>query len=350
MTSSSLRLAQVLAGAEQGGAENFFVRLVSGLQGAPALQQKAFLRPYPQRIERLQRAGVVTQGCGFPGPLGVMERRRYLKALQGYQPDIVLTWMNRASGITPPGDYTLVNRLGHYYNLKYYRQADYWVGITRGICDHLVRGGMPADRVVHIPNFADEEVVPALPRGSFDTPEDCPLILAAGRLHENKGFDVLLAALQSIPDAVLWLAGSGPEEVALKRRCETLGLTGRVRFLGWRSDVTSLMRTADLFVCPSRHEGLGSIVLESWAHSCPIVATRSQGPAELIDHGATGLLTPVDDPQTLAEAINLLLRDTRLREQLVEAGRQHYHACYSRTKIVGRYLEFFASLSASRER
>lgn len=92
---------------------------------------------------------------------------------------------------------------------------------------------MPADKVVHIPNFADETKVEPMLRKNFNSPEDRPLLLTAGRLHVNKGFDILLEALAHIPDAVLWFAGSGPEEKNLKqRRCYDLELDDRVRFLG----------------------------------------------------------------------------------------------------------------------
>ncbi|WP_348701681.1 glycosyltransferase [uncultured Marinobacter sp.] len=335
------RVAQVLAGAARGGAENFFVRLVSGLQSTEQLEQKAFIRAHQHRMDALASAGVPVEGFRFGGALDIVVRMRYRRALQDFRPDIVMTWMNRASISTPPGDYTLICRLGHYYNLKYYRHADYWVGISRGICDHLIRGGMPAERVYHIPNFADETPVEPLPRSSFNTPEDRPLILAAGRLHVNKGFDILLQAMTHIPDATLWLAGTGPEEESLKQLCTKLKLDDRVRFLGWRNDVTRLMRTADLFVCPSRHEGLGSIVMESWAHECPIVATNSQGPGELIDSGQTGLVTPVDEPEPLAKAIQTLLDHPQQAQQLVTNAKDLYRKKYSQAVVVQQYLDFY---------
>ncbi|RLB74965.1 MAG: glycosyltransferase, partial [Deltaproteobacteria bacterium] len=228
---------------------------MQGLKRSGKIDQKGFLRSHQHRLDAISAAGIPAQGFRFGNSFHFMDHRRYLLALQKYQPDIVMTWMNRASISTPSGRYKLVCRLGHYYDLKYYRHADFWIGISKGICDHLIRGGMPAEKVFHIPNFADEAAVNLLPRDSFDTPVDRPLILAAGRLHVNKGFDVLLQALKLIPDAILWLAGSGPEETALKQLCSDLGLTERVRFLGWRNDVTALMKSSDLFVCPSRHEG-----------------------------------------------------------------------------------------------
>ncbi|WP_237056998.1 glycosyltransferase [Microbulbifer sediminum] len=339
-----LRIAQALAGAYQGGAENFFTRLARGLEQTGAITQKAFIRGHDHRLQALRSGGVSAEGFRFGGPLHQLDRFRFRRALHAFRPDIVLTWMSRATNLTPRGDYTLVSRLGHYYNLKYYRHCDYWVGISRGICDYLVRGGVPADRVFHIPNFADEGEVKALPRDSFDTPPDRPLLLAAGRLHVNKGFDTLLQALAEVPDAILWLAGGGPEERSLKALSRQLGLSERVRFLGWREDVTALMRTADIFVCPSRYEGLGSVIMETWAHGCPVIATDSQGPGELIESGETGIITPVDQPRLLADAINGLIRNEAARRQFSEAGLSRYSKEFSREVIIRQYLELFSTL------
>lgn len=345
-----MRIAQVLAGAEHGGAENFFVRLVSGLNERPELQQKAFVRNHQHRIDALRNNGVDTEGFRFGGKLDLPGHWAYRKALAGFNPDIVMTWMGRASESTPAGKgrYVLVNRLGHYYNLKYYRHADFWVGISRGICQHMIDGGMPKERVFYIPNFADETPVEPVPRNSFNTPLDRPLILSAGRLHTNKAFEVLLQALVDIPNAMLWLAGTGPEEANLKALCSTLRLDDRVRFLGWRDDVTALMRTADLFVCPSRHEGLGSIVMESWAHRCPIIATDSQGPGEAIADGISGLLTPVDDARALGQAIKRVLDNPDLKQQLIEGGSRVYAEGYCRRHIVGEYVKLYQQIMASR--
>ncbi|HEX4937740.1 MAG TPA: glycosyltransferase [Candidatus Kapabacteria bacterium] len=344
MSTNPIRVAQVLAGAEHGGAENFFTRLTIALNQHPDMVQKAYIRGHAHRLATLREAGVESDGFRFGGPLDILDTWRFRRALKQWKPEIVMTWMGRASQATPRGDYALVNRLGHYYNLKYYRHADYWVGITKGICQHLIDGGMPAERVFNIPNFADERPVQPLPRDSFDTPADRPLLVAAGRLHVNKGFDTLLHALQKVPDATLWLAGAGPEEAALKSLCQQLGLNDRVRFLGWRNDVTTLMKTADVFVCPSRHEGLGSIVMESWAHECPIVATRSQGPGEVIENEATGLLTDIDDVDQLAAALNRTLGDADLRDRLRRQAHAHYQAHYSKAVIVEAYHKLYTTI------
>ena len=346
--SDKLRIAQVLAGAENGGAENFFVRLSVALQASGQINERAFIRRHAHRLDALRSQGVDAEGFRFGGSLDLYDSWVYRRRLNKFNPDVVMTWMGRASAATPKGNYVLVNRLGHYYKLKYYQQADYWVGISKGICRHLIEGGMPEDRVVHIPNFADETPVEPLPRDSFNTPADVPLLLAAGRLHVNKGFDTLLRALVDVPDAFLWLAGSGPEEQSLKFLCAELGLDQRVRFLGWRNDVTALMRSVDAFVCPSRHEGLGSIVMESFAHRCPIIATRSQGPGEVIENEKTGLLTDIDDVGQLAEAIKLTLGNETLRQQWVDNASGVYASTYSREVIVASYLDFYSRIRRER--
>ncbi len=334
----------MLAGASVGGAENFYTRFVAQMQARTDYDICAFTRPNPKREKWLSESGASYQLFPLGGKLDLLGRWRYQRALKQFQPDVVMTFMNRATALTPKGDYQLVARLGHYYDLKYYRHCDYWVGITKGICDHLLKGGMPADRVVHIPNFVDEIKASPLPRNSFDTPTDEPLLLAFGRLHHNKGFDVLLQALAKMPSGVLWLAGSGPEEKNLKTLAQTLGVSQRVRFLGWRDDINALLATADLFVCPSRHEGLGSILLESWYHGCPIVAAASQGPAEILTNGDNGMLVPIDHVEDLRHAIQSVLDDKVMAEQLVAAGLRDYQAFYSTEKIIQQYQEFFREL------
>ncbi len=344
ISGKKLRIAHVLAGAPIGGAENFYTRLVCALMEDGELDQCAFTRPNEWRESQFQQAGVHTSLHRLGGPLDVLGNYCYRKALQQWQPDIVLTYMNRATRLTPKGNYKLVARLGHYYDLKNYRHCDYWIGIAQGICQYMIDSGFPKERVFHIPNFVDETIVSPIPRTSFNTPAEVPLLLAAGRLHINKGFDILLRALADVPDAILWLAGDGPEKDNLEKLAAELKVDQRVRFLGWRTDVNVLMRTADIFVCPSRHEGLGSIVPESWFNQCPIIATRSQGPSELIENEKTGLLVDIDEIESLSKAINMLLNNKEHREHLLKSGYAKYKSSYTQNIIIERYQGFFREI------
>jgi len=337
----TLRVAHVLAGAPVGGAENFYTRLIAALADRPELVQHAFTRPNARRESILHEAKVPVTTFRFGGPLHIIDHWRYRRALKQWKPDIVVTYMGRATKLTPRGPYKLVARLGHYYDLKTYQHCDHWIGVSKGISQYMLENGIPGDRIKYIPNFVDESIPAPLERTSFDTPKDQPIIFALGRLHKNKAFDVLLNAFSQVKTGTLWLAGEGPEKNNLIDQTEALGLTDRVRFLGWRNDVNALMQTADLFVCPSRHEGLGSIIGEAWINKCPMVATRSQGPAELIKDGITGLLTPIDEVKPLTAAINYCLENPEKAKELADHGYTQYLENFSKSKICQEYIDFF---------
>jgi glycosyltransferase involved in cell wall biosynthesis len=187
--------------------------------------------------------------------------------------------------------------------------------------------------------------VPPVPRAGLETPADAPLAIALGRLHPNKGFDVLLAAIAKVPGLYLWVAGEGALRAALKRQASLLGIDERVRFLGWRQDIGALLAAADMLVCSSRREPLGNTILEAWAASKPVVACAASGPAELIEHDKSGLLVPIDDAAALAEAMRGLIADKARAAALAEAGHAVFEAQFSEARVVARYREFLAAVT-----
>ncbi len=334
-----MRLYQVMAGARVGGAEAFFERLAPALQ-ADGIEQEVAIRRHPGRAARLRDGGVITRELRFGGALDITTPIRLRRAVSRFRPDIVLAWMNRATAMAPRGPWRLVARLGGYYNLKYYRACDHLVGNTEDIVTYLRDAGWPAERAHYLPNFVADRRAPAEDRARHDTPADVPLALALGRLHPNKGFDVLIEALAEKPGLWLWIAGSGPQEAALRARAERLGVASRVRFLGWRDDPAPLYAACDLFVCSSRIEPLGNIVIEAWAQGRPVVAAAAAGPGRLIEDGRTGLLVPIDDAPALARALDLA-DDPARGGALAEAGRAAYEAAFTEAIVVARYREFF---------
>ncbi len=334
-----------MAGAQYGGAETFFIRLALALHRA-GLDQKVIIRTHADRAESLRRGGIEPVEARFGGALDFATPRLLKRELLAYKPNIALTWMNRASSICPKGDWVQVGRQGGYYDLKYYKACTHIIGNTQDITDNLVQEGWPQERAHYLPNFVTEETVQPMPRQTFFTPDTVPLILGLGRLHENKAFDVLLEALVRVPNAYLWIAGDGPRREDLEKMAENLAVKPRVRFLGWRDDVAALLNAADLFVCPSRHEPLGNVVLEAWAQSVPVVAADSYGPGTLIEHLVSGVLVPIDDPMMLAKAIRLVIEDDRLNADISREGRAAYEATFTESAVVSRYLQFFQEILA----
>ena len=335
-----MKLMQVMAGAAHGGAEGFFERHAVAMHEA-GVEQLAVIRHEADRARRLRDGGVAVHEARFGGMLDIFTKPEIAGLGRRFKPDVVLTWMNRATTKTPKGDYVLCARLGGYYDLKYYRHCDHLIGNTPGIHRYLLEQGWPPERSHYLPNFVDETDATPVDRAALDTPADVPLIFALGRLHTVKGFDVLLSAIAEVPDAVLWLAGEGPERDALQAHARTVGVDDRVRFLGWRNDTAALMAAADIMVCPSRHEPLGNVVLEAWARDVPVISTRSAGPGEMIADGENGILVGIDDAEAIAREIKRLAGDPAIRHEIGEAGHRTLTQRFSKQTVVAQFLEFF---------
>lgn len=338
-----MKMMQLMAGASHGGAEAFYSRLVLALH-AEDVAQTAIIRPDSKRAEAFQKAGVKTYQLAYGGMLDLCTPRRIKQLANINKPDIIMSWMNRASRMMPVGQWQRVGRLGGYYNLKYYTKCNYLICNTFDLCDYVVKRGWPAKNVHCISNFVNENIADPVQRDSLDTPANAPLVFTAGRLHENKGFDVLIKAVAHLDDVYLWLAGEGPLKDELQRLVAELKLGHRVRFLGWRDDINAFLSSADLFVCPSRHEPLGNVVLEAWAQKTPIIATAAQGPKQLIEDGENGLLVPIDDDSLLAEKIRALIDNKKLRENMISNANKKYQEGFSQKVIVEEYKRFLNSI------
>ncbi len=340
------RVLQAMAGAEHGGAEAFFERLIPALHDA-GLDQEVIIRRNPGRAELLRARGIEPVEVPFGGMMDIRSRFSFNSNVVLLKPQVVMTWMNRATRFCPPtqGEFVHVARLGGYYKMKNYKACDHLVGNTKDIVRYIVESGWPEDRVHYLPNFVSVSDAEPLPRSIHTTSEEVPLILALGRLHENKGYDVLMRAMADLPHAYLWLAGEGPLHEELEELAVHVGVRPRVRFLGWCKDPTPLFGAADMLICPSRHEPLGNVVIEGWAHDVPVIATKSQGPGALIRHDRSGLLVPMDDSRALAEAIKRLSMNPGLMRSLVQDGRKRYEKDYTESVVVGRYMRFFKKVA-----
>src|SRR5271166_2069712 len=280
-----MKLAQVMAGSPAGGAELFFERLTVALHRAGDAVLP-IIRRNPDRAARLARAGLVADQLAFGGPLDLLTGPRLRGLLRRFAPRVVVAWMNRAARFTPSGSWVLAGRLGGYYDLSYYRRCDHLIGNTKGIVRWIAGQGWPSARVHHLPNFADDLAGAApVARSELGVPDGAPLLLALGRLHRNKAFDILIRTLPLLPGAHAVIAGEGPERARLEDTARQEGVSDRLHLLGWRADTGALLAASDLLVCPSRHEPLGNVVIEAWSARRPVVAAASEGPTELIRPG-----------------------------------------------------------------
>jgi glycosyltransferase involved in cell wall biosynthesis len=337
---------QLLGSANDGGAEAYFLALIEALY-ADGFAQACAIREHPGRERRLAELGMPTRVLPFGGMFDFTTRPALARFARDQDARVLIAWMSRAAQFAPPGPWARIGRLGGYYKLRNFKGFDLLVANTEDIAAWIVRQGWPAQKVRCIPNFATAGEAEPVDRASLDTPADALLLLGLGRLHPSKAHDVSLKAVARLPDAWLWIAGSGPLEAELKSLARELGVADRVRFLGWRDDAPALYRAADVCLFPSRFEPLGNVVIQAWAHGLPIVAAASQGPGALIHDQVDGLLVPVDDDEALASAAQRLLTDAGLRSRLAEAGAARIAAEFSQGRIVARWRDVLRPYEAA---
>lgn len=198
-----------------------------------------------------------------------------------------------------------------------------------------VEWGVPEDRVTVLPN-------PAPPVPDVPGRDECrdrfgvsgPVLAFAGRITRQKALEVALGAVARVEGVRFLVAGDGPELPELERRAATLGLDGRVRFLGAldREGVLALFRAADASLLSSTWENFPHTVVESLAVGTPVIATDVGGVSEVVRDGENGLLVPPGDEEALATAVRRLVGDTALREAL--AARASASVEHLRTEAV----------------
>jgi glycosyltransferase involved in cell wall biosynthesis len=253
--------------------------------------------------------------------------------------------------------------------VKHTRRTPLYYGIDRwclrryevviSVSDDLHRRcrelGVPPDRSILIENgidtrqFARSRRREEAKRG-LGIPEERLVIGAIGRLSEEKGFDLLIQAVDRLLlsglDVELFIAGEGDQHDRLAAMIRALGREDRIHLAGFVSEPIALYEALDVFALSSLREGLPNVVLEAMAMEVPVVATRVAGVPRLIEHEENGLLVDVGDTDQLGSTIARLLADGALRDRLGEAGRRTVESRFSFERRMERIGEIYDELLA----
>lgn len=218
---------------------------------------------------------------------------------------------------------------------------------------HLVGAGLlPAARTQALDNgipvqrFARGAAARAEARALLGLSPDAPVLGCVGRLVELKNHALLIRVLPALrarhADLALVLIGDGPLRSALQQQAQALGASDCVHFAGDRSDVARLLCAFDVFVQPSRTEGLSIALLEASAAGCAIVASRVGGNPEIVADGQRGRLFESDDAAALEALLSELLGDAAQRQRLGEAARAWAEREVGIERARARYAELYA--------
>jgi glycosyltransferase involved in cell wall biosynthesis len=231
------------------------------------------------------------------------------------------------------------------------------VAISPGVAECLAAGGVRKEMTRLISSSVDpSRVQPSaereLIREALYVDPDTIMLLCVGSFYSRKGFDVLIHAIAILrargPKPIVCIAGSGPEQERLVQLVAELQCGDQVKFLGTREAVANLFRACDVFVMPSRREGLGIACLEAMAAERPVIASRVGGLGDAVVHERTGLLVPPEDPEALADAIARMIRDPELRARLGAAGPGRVAEGFLPEQMVTAYQDLYREVLADR--
>jgi glycosyltransferase involved in cell wall biosynthesis len=221
--------------------------------------------------------------------------------------------------------------------------ADFVIGTSRMVAELT---GHVKNRAVY-PGVAVPADAPiARNRNGKTLGTACRLVAIKGLVHLIRALAVLR---EEFPGLRLEIAGSGTERGILEEEARSLGLAGRVDFLGWRQDIARVMGRWDVFVMPSLAEGLGIAALEAMAAGLPVVASAVGGLREVVEDGRTGWLVPPSDPAALAERLRILLIDHRRRRAMGAAGLARVREHFSMGRMIADISQIYDDVLKPRE-
>lgn len=345
----AIRALHVINSLDVGGAESLLVNFV---QASPAhcAMEVCVLYPSGPLRERLLSSRVPLHDLNLPYKYAIWKAHRLSQLIRSGRYDIVhahlfpSVWLTALASYRAKGPRYLFTEHGSWNRRRRFygfRSLDHWIysRYSKLIC---VSPAVGKSLTEWLPSLQSRMVV--IPSGVALPPEDTETsapshdLIFVGRLERVKGLDILLSALALLKPKghhpSLLVVGTGKQEVFLRQLAHHLGVSPQVTFLGYRSDVQSLLGRARIFVLPSRTEGLPVSLLEAMAAGKAIVATSAGGIADVVEHNQEALLVPPEDPMVLAQAIAEILKDPQRFQRMGKAAQAKARACFSMERFV----------------
>jgi glycosyltransferase involved in cell wall biosynthesis len=364
-----MKILSIITGLAYGGAETQVVRLAIRLKSQGWEVSVVSLMPPKAYVEDLEAAGIPVFSLGIrrklPDPRPVL---RLARIIRKWQPDVVHSHMVHANFLARivrllapfPVLVCTAHNIDEGGRLRevLYRLTDLFCDLTTqvsqaGLERYVHVGAVPRHKIRYIPNGVDtERFKPNLEdrlKVRKELGVDGFVWLAVGRFDPQKDYPNMLQAFARVvrerSDTTLLIAGDGPLRKAMESMALDLGISGYVRFLGIRRDVSQLMNAADAYVMSSSWEGMPMVLLEASATGLPIVATDVGGNREVVLDGITGFLVPPRNPEALAEAmLRMMDLPEEKRREMGKAARQHIEKNFSLDRIVDMWEALYKEL------
>ncbi len=371
-----IRITHLITGTGTGGAEKTLRELVTRLDSGRFISSVISMKSPGRTGEQISKAGISVRSLDLPLETGAGymahlfgAAMRLISLLREESPHLLHCWLFQANvlGRAAARIAGVPANLSSLRVMEMEKGFQYPVdGLTSGlvtryvaVCDavaghyreklHLV-----PEKISTIPNGIDTGAFVRGERGEarqeLGIERDAEVLGFMGRLHGQKGVDVLLGAFREVlagrPGALLVIAGDGPERSRLEREARETGVAERVVFLGECNDTPLFMSALDAFVLPSRWEGMPNVVLEAMAAGIPVIGTFAGGVPEMVAPEETGLLVAPGDAGALSQAMTRLLSDAGRARAMGEAGRARASELFSMETMVDRYTRLYEELAS----
>jgi L-malate glycosyltransferase len=244
----------------------------------------------------------------------------------------------------------------HAMNSRYFfMAADRMVACSNGVRQHIINQGVDPSKILTIYNGIDSRRFnglndPSETRNSLGLSTTDKSLVCIAHLADKKGQSSLVRAMAILsdkwPDLYCFLAGIGENRETLISLAEELGVSQRVRLLGYRNDAVSLMNAADVVMLPSLcKEGLPLVLLEAALLGKPAICSNIPGNNEVVLDGETGLLFPPGDAESLATQIDLLVSDQKLRSKMGLAARSRAQGLFTIEAMTDRMVDLYRDVA-----
>lgn len=351
-----MNVLHVSTSATIGGAERHLLDLV-GMQIRQSLEVSVACPGAGLLAERLRAMGIRVHPWSASWRWLPWTRWGLRSAICAASPDLIHAHMSKsaaiAGGVVPRLGLPLVATAHTLVKKPHFSAAQAVLCVSVAVHASLLARGFPSTRARVVHNAVDLTVYRPAPvraeaRQALGLPTSGRLLIQVGRLVPVKSHRTSLHALAQLQDldASLVLVGDGPLRAELERLAVELGIAERVRFVGFRENVSAWLAAADIYLMPSLKEGFPLALLEAMASGVAPIAARVGGIPEAIEEGVNGLLVPPGEADALAAAIRHLCMETELRERLAIAARQSVEACFSLERQAAAVLDCYRAVLA----
>lgn len=348
ITTTQKRIIHVLHSHGYGGAENHVIIMMRGQMARG--HEVMFVGPLDSWLGKACKAhGIPAAHLRMSGLFDVMSHWRLRRIAKQFRADVIHGHLIRGAFYAGLAGHKARRPLAlcsaHTTNaLKHMGRCRHIIADSQAIERNLVAHGYPQEGVSVI--YTGVPDAPAQDRAAIrrelGLDDHTIAIVHAGRFIKDKGQDTLVAAMGMVSQANVRLFLIGGDDTGFAKAVHAIPQDpARVTYLGFRSDVQRILQGFDIYVQPSRREGLPLAVSEAFVARLPVIATTVGGMPEVVLEGQTGLLVPPDDPVALAAAINRLADDPALMRQLARAGRAFYDANLTEHIMVDRALALY---------